>query len=178
MSPTTPRQVQDLFRPLLGQLVWNVRGGYGSFLTLEFGKPHLSVREPMEPNPEGDARVRRALRRRRVSILGDWHLFIQYCDWRISVAGGSLDSQSIGSFPDECLADLDGQRLVSLESGSLPNSWKFQFDLGGVLELWPSTAYAATDDLWHLRSWNGDIAALQGDGAIVFEHAASADPME
>lgn len=173
MSVSTPMQkVQGLFRPLIGQLVWNVRGGYGSFLTLEFGKPHMSVREPTGPNPESDARVQRNLRRRHVSILGDWHLFIQYCDWKISVADGSLDSQSIGTSPDECLIDLDGQRLVSLEGASLPNSWKFQFDLGGELEVWPSAEYEATDDLWHLRSWNGDIAALQSDGTIVFEKAA------
>ena len=88
------------------------------------------------------------------------------------MAGGSVDSQSIGTAPDECLADLDGQRLVSLDNGPLPNSWKFQFDLGGVLEVWPWTAYEPTDDLWHLRSWNDDIAALQSDGTITFEKAA------
>lgn len=172
MSVTTPRQqIQGLFRPLIGQLAWNVRGGYGSFLTLEFGKPHIVVREPIVPSPGRSERVQRALRRRRVYVVGDWSLFIQYCDWKISVADGSLDSQSIGTAPDECLADLDGQRFVSLDSGPLPNSWKIQFDLGGTLEVWPSTAYEATDDLWHLRSWNGDIAALQSDGTITFEKA-------
>jgi hypothetical protein len=30
------QQIQDLFKPFLGQLAWNIRGGVGSRLTLEF----------------------------------------------------------------------------------------------------------------------------------------------
>jgi hypothetical protein len=166
-ATTSKQQVSGLFKPLIGQLVWNVRGGHGSFITLEFGEPHLSVREPVEPNHARGARVQRALRRRRVSILGDWSLFVQYCDWKISVADGSVDSQSIGTSSNECLADLDGQRLVSLESAARFNSWKFQFDLGGMLEVWPSAAYGPTDDLWHLATWNDGTAALTADGTVV-----------
>jgi hypothetical protein len=168
---TPAQEIQDLFRPVIGQLVWNVRGGHGSFLTLEFGKPHLAVREPIEAKPERSARERRQLQRRRVHVVGDWHLWIQYGDWNVSVSNGSLESGSLGSSSNECLLDLDGQRLVSVASGSLPNSWKFKFDLDGALEVWPSTAYEATDPLWSLHSWNGDIAALRSDGTVVFEKA-------
>lgn len=169
MTPAT--RIQDLFKPLLGQLAWGVRCGYGSFLTLEFGKPHIAVKEPIVASPGSSERVRRALRRRRVSAVGDWHLWIQYCEWKISVVDGSQDSRSVGISADECLLDLDGQRLVSMATGSLPNSWKFAFDLGGALEVWPSTEYEATDDMWSLYGWNGDggdlrfIAALRSDGA-------------
>jgi hypothetical protein len=136
MIPT--QQVQDLFKPLLGQFAWNVDGGVGSMLTLEFGAPHILVREPRVPSPGGSERVRRHLRRRHVSVVGDWHLWIQYCDWKISVADGSCDSENFDwRRPDECLGDLDGQRLIGVGVGSLPNSWKFEFDLGGALGLWP-----------------------------------------
>jgi hypothetical protein len=173
MIVTTPmQQIQELVRPLIGHLVWNIRGGHGSFLTLEFGNPHLTIREPKVPSPERDAKVRRALGRRRVFVVGDWSLFIQYCDWKISVGDSSIDSQSIGVSTDECLLDLEGQRFVSLEGADLPNSWKFQFNLGGKFEIWPSAAYQPTDDLWSLRTWNGDVAALQTDGRITFEKAA------
>ena len=62
----------------------------------------------------------------------------------------------------------------ALGSGSLPNSWKFEFDLGGVLELWPSTEYKAADNLWSLYRWSANpedlrfVAAVQSDGALVF----------
>jgi hypothetical protein len=104
-----------------------------------------------------------------VFVVGDWHLFIQYCDCKISVSGNSLDSQNASSSPDECLLDLDGQRLVSVGNGSSANSWKFQFDLGGILEVWPSATYEPSDDMWSLSAWNGDIAAMRSDGAAVFE---------
>jgi hypothetical protein len=171
-TKTSTQQAKNLFRPLLGQLAWRVRGGYGSFLTLEFGAPHLAVREPITPKHARSKNVKRVLRRRHVSILGDWHLWIQYCDWKITVAGGSLDSETIGtSSPEDCLFDLDGQRLISVESGTLPNSWQFQFDLGGALELWPSATYEPHDHLWSLHPWDGDIASLQADGTLTFEKA-------
>jgi hypothetical protein len=169
---TPAQQIQDLFKPLVGQLVWNVHGGVGSFLTLEFGKPHLAIREPIEAKPERSARARRQLGRRRVHVLGDWHLWIQYSDWKVTVSAGSLESGTVSSSSDEYLLDLDGQRLDSVASGSSPNSWTFVFDLGGVLEVWPSTAYETANHLWSLHSWDGDIAALRGDGTIDFEKAA------
>jgi hypothetical protein len=167
------QQIQNLFKPLKGQMAWNVRGGHGSFLTFEFGEPHVSVREPIVPQPTSSARAQRNLKRRQVSIVGDWHLFVQYCDWKISVVEGSLDSKAVTSSHDECLADLDGQRLVAVASGPLPNSWKFEFDLGGLLEIRPSATYEPTDDMWSLHRWNGDIAAVQNDGTLAFEKAAA-----
>jgi hypothetical protein len=171
MTPT--QQVQDLFKPLLGQFAWSVDGGVGSMLTLEFGAPHIIVREPIVPRNATSERVRRHLRRRHVRVGGDWHLWI-YCDWKISVADGSSDSENFDwRQPDECLNDLDGQRLVGVGPGSLPNSWKFEFDLGGALELWPSIEYEATDNLWSLYRWSAApdsrfVAAAQSDGALVF----------
>lgn len=172
---TTTQQVQDLFKPLLGHAAWSVRGGVGSMLTLEFGAPHIIVREPKVPNPKRSERVRRLLGRRHVSVRGDWHLWIQYCEWKITVSDGSCDSEGFAwRQPDECLADLDGQRLIGVGGGSLPNSWRFEFDLGGTLELWPSTEYEATDNLWSLYRWNANpeesrfVAAMQSDGDLVF----------
>jgi hypothetical protein len=59
----------------------------------------------------------------------------------------------------------------------LPNSWKFEFDLGGVLELWPSTEYKPTNDLWGLYAWDGEtqqsrfIVSVHNDGTVNFEDA-------
>ena len=120
-------QIQDLFKPLLGHFAWNVRGGVGSMLTLEFGAPHVIVREPIVPRAATSERVRRLLRRRHITVVGDRDLFIQYCGWKISVSAGSSDSESFDwRRPDECLGDLDGQRLIGVGVGSLPNSWKFE----------------------------------------------------
>jgi hypothetical protein len=43
--PTAPI-FHKVFCEIYGKPCWNVKPGYGSFFTLEFGKPHLDVHEP------------------------------------------------------------------------------------------------------------------------------------
>jgi hypothetical protein len=161
-------QARDLWRPLIGQLVWGVRRGVETSLTMEFGSPHLSIREPIVANPQHTARVRRNLARRRVYVVGDWHFWIQYGEWKLSTADGVLESRNSAHTPfEECLVDLEGQHLLSVESGSDPNSCVFNFDRDGVLEIRPSAK--VPDTQWSLHSWEGDIASYGDDGQITFE---------
>ena len=44
LGMTATQRIQHPFRPVIGQLAWSVRGGHGSFHTLEFGKPHIAIR--------------------------------------------------------------------------------------------------------------------------------------
>jgi hypothetical protein len=44
---TLPTQIERVVRRLYGKPCWGVKPGFGSFLTLEFGKPNLEVREPV-----------------------------------------------------------------------------------------------------------------------------------
>ena len=164
------KQIKEFFAPFIGQLVWQVRRGHGSFITMEFGAPHLAVREPIVVRPDSAESVRRNLQRRHVDITGDWHFWVQYGDWRISTRNGVLTSDhSPGSVFDECLSDLEGQRLVSVDPGIRERSCAFRFDLGGSLEIWPSTEIP--DDQWSLYSWDGEIVTCGNDGALIFERA-------
>ncbi len=105
-----------------------------------------------------------------MTLTGDWHFWVQYGDWKISTAEGILTSDDRpGSELDECLRDLDGQRLVSVRFGSRKGSCAFDFDLGAALEIWPSEEIS--DDQWSLHSWNGDIVSCRNDGVLVFEKA-------
>src|SRR5665213_1331063 len=61
----------DAFLPIVGQVAWSVRRGYGTFLTMEFGSPHLIIREPIVASSDASDRVKRNLAKRRVSIVGD-----------------------------------------------------------------------------------------------------------
>jgi hypothetical protein len=164
------KQISEVFVPLIGRLVWNVRRGHGSFLTLEVGEPHLSVREPIN-SASSSARVRSMLRRRRVFVVGDWHFWVKYGEWELSTASGVLGSRtSPGSPNDERLGELDGQKLHSVGHGRLPGALVLTFDLGAKLEIWPSAEIP--DDQWCLHGWDGNIAACQADGTLVFEKAA------
>jgi len=160
-------QVFDLWSPLIGRLAWGVRRGHGSFVTMEFGLPHLVVREPMESRSRF-SKVQRLLKRRAVYVEGDWHFSIVYGDWKLTTVNGVLSSEDgPNSALDEVLHDLDGQRLISLERGDRPASYVWKFDLGGILEISPSVDIP--DDLWTLHRFNKDIIACGPDGWLTSE---------
>ncbi len=107
-------------------------------------------------------------------MTGDWHLWVQYGDWTLSTFGGSLTSEDApGSPSDECLRDLDGQRFVSVDRGETKGSCAFRFDLGGVLEIRPSTEMP--DDQWSLHIWKSEIVSYTSDGRLVFDKPAPDD---
>jgi hypothetical protein len=112
--------------------------------------------------------------RRTVHVTGDWHLWVQYGDWILSTAAGALTSEDPpGSPQDECLRDLDGQRLLSVDRTTKPHSCAFRFDLGGVLEVWPSDEIP--DDQWVLHIWKTEIVSYTSDGRLVFDKPAPDD---
>ena len=78
------KQLDAVFFPVIGRLAWNVRRGEGRYLTMEFGKPHLSVREPFNLRSEASQRVQRLSRMRGAYVSGDWSLFIRG-DWKVAV---------------------------------------------------------------------------------------------
>src|SRR5436305_1318277 len=78
------------FVPLIGLPAWFVHQGYGSFLTLEFGAPHLRVREPRAARGNVSEKVKKLFLKRRVSVKGEWHLWIYCCQWRVSDDGQEI----------------------------------------------------------------------------------------
>ena len=162
------QDIPSIWQHLLGEIAWGVGRGHGSFLHLEFGSPHISVREPATPRAATSSKAQRVLLRRHVHIEGDWTLWIEYGDWRLQTAHGELDSEvSPCSLADECLSDLDGQQLLAVDAGPRPNSTVFRFDLGAVLQVWPSAEISDTQ--WTLKSRDGFVAFFGHDGSLRVE---------
>jgi hypothetical protein len=160
--------VQELFHPIIGEIAWCVARGHGSFLRLEFGQPHLSVREPIAAGAEASSKVRRELARRKVFVLGDFTLWLEYGDWSLHTTAGALDSNmSPSRLRDQCLRDLEGQKLLSVEKTGDDNSLLLTFDLGATLVIKPSRTIV--DDVWSLHAWAGPIASYRPDGTIIVE---------
>lgn len=161
-------RVINPLKPITGLPAWQVRRGHGSFLTMEFGMPHLSVTEPIIASPGSSERVRRHLKRRRVFVSGDWHFWVQYGNWLLVTGDGVLNSSDPPGSPlDECLGDLEGQRLLTVEAEKVSNCWTLAFDLGALLKIWPSVD--VPDDLWSLYIWEGAIISCQNNGKLVVE---------
>src|SRR5262245_1689377 len=131
--------IERAFEPLYGKICWNVRKGIGSFLTFQFGEPHLRIaREPNAPGAHEAAGLERFLARRHVSVLGDWSLWIYCCDWKFFLRDALLgDCESETEEIQKIAADLDGQALTGVRVTSTSQTI-FTFDLGARLETEPN----------------------------------------
>lgn len=150
---------------MYGKLCWQVEQGYGSFLTFEFGVPHLHIREPRKATKQAPESVRKNAARRHVYVHGDWHFWVYLCDWRISSQGQLLaDHTSTRRTIKKATTELNGQALVQLTVEEDLIS-VLEFDLGGKLEIIPNAEhYDKTADLWFLYEPNGDVFTLRADG--------------
>jgi hypothetical protein len=165
--------VHEVFQPLIGKLAWQVRRGYGSFLTMEFGDPHLEIRQPRALDASAPHRVRENFARRRVTVVGQWHFWIQYCDWVIKTPNHAISSEKTDNpdLVDACLEELDGQALTAVEEDAVARC-RLQFDLGGVIDISPSTEDSgSTDesdkDLWAVHCHGGPIFLCRANGQVL-----------
>ena len=164
--PAAPRSIdpifEDVFQKVYGLPGWRVSPGWGSFLTFEFGTPHLEIREPITPKGNISEKVRRDLARRAVRINGEWHLWINCCNWKV-FAKRKLIGESTSRRSYQTAADfLDGQKLTRVSIHPQDVRSVFEFDLGGRLETRP---YDAGSEQWMFfdRS-RRKVLTLRADG--------------
>lgn len=127
-----------VFSRLYGKPCWSVWKGIGSFLTLNFGKPHLRIREPIAAHPGASKYVRESLERRNAIVKGDWRLWIYCCDWEVRNKGRLIGrSSSSDKRIEQTARFLNGEKLVHFTL--LPKGVRcvFEFDLRTVLETKP-----------------------------------------
>jgi hypothetical protein len=105
-------KIERIVRRLYGKPFWGVKPGHGSFLTLEFGKPNLEIREPTAAGKSASAKVREKLAHRSVQVHGEWHLWIYCCNWEV-VSGSKRIGDSSTKLKIRCAAEyLNGQKLT------------------------------------------------------------------
>ena len=149
-----------VFRKLYNLPCWNVKPGYSSFLTFEFGQPHLRIDEPRKPKGEVSPRVRKLLARRRIYVHGDWHLWIYCCDWGVFESGKIVGDCSSKSRIQKAAWALDGQKLVAVTIVPRGTRSIFEFDLGGRLETRP---YDRRSEQWMLYCPSGRVLTFRAD---------------
>jgi len=160
--------LSKVFRPLYGMPSWNVHRGWGSFLTFEFGEPHLDIREPQRPKHKVSRKVRRLLARRLVTVKGDWHLWIYCCNWRVRVGNRVVGDTRSKAAIDRAARELDGQALKRAVALPQPGCSRFEFDLGGVLETQP---YDKESEQWFLYDPEGYVLTMRWDGLCSYKRA-------
>ena len=148
-------RLEKAFSQIYGEPCWNVRKGVGSFLTLEFGEPKLSIHEPTSTR-----------KRRLVNVRGAWHFWVYCCNWKYFDNDQLLGhNESLTKEIEKIARNLDGQAIqkatVTTEETVL------EFDLGGRLVLIPNkTDYDDKEktEQWMLFMPNGEVCTLRADG--------------
>jgi hypothetical protein len=151
---------QKVFSEVYGHPCWNVKPGYGSFLTLEFGRPHLDVREPSIANKDASLRVRRLLAHRSVFVHGEWHLWIYCCAWEVLSNGKHIGNGSTKLEMRRAAKVLDGQKLVQFSFAAKQVRCIFEFDLGATLQTEP---YDRKGEQWMLHTPKKKVLTLRAD---------------
>jgi len=160
------------FRVLLGKPCWGVQYDRQLNLSMHFGKPSLKIREPFETDSKSDL-VRRMASRRRVTVRGQWWLWIHCCHWRLT-SGDVVLATGASSFRriERVIKQLDGQKLASVAVEPETGATRFEFDLGCVLHC-RRLARNSDAELWMLYKPNGYVLSIGGDGTISHERGVS-----
>jgi hypothetical protein len=161
---------KTLFAPIIGLPCWNVKPGYGTFLTLEFGEPIEHVREPIESDSK-NARVRELLAKRHVSVHGEWHLWIYGCRWRVfvgeQVVGYSDLEGSTKYWMENAAVTVDGKTLTAVALDPQRVTSVFTFSEDTRLETEP---YDDESEQWNLYMPDGYVLCFEADGSLTWVH--------
>ena len=151
---------QKVFRQIYGKPCWNVKPGYGSFFTLEFGRPHLDIHEPTVASKGASQRVRKLLARRSVFVHGEWHLRIDSCAWEVLFNGRHVGNGSTKVGMRHAADLLSGQKLIQFSFSPKDVQCVFAFDLGGALRTVP---YDRKGEQWVLHTPEHRALTLRAD---------------
>ena len=160
-------QTLDILFSLRGKYVWSVRCGEYGVLRLDFGSPHLSVREP-SPTTGKSWRLALALQRRLVIPTGEWHLFVEAGLWSVE-AGGVRCSRTDQQFDTRAFNQLDGQKLISATYAPASAGWLFTFDLSGTLLIREQHLEEDEDTQWTLFFERGGSLSCEAGNQFFLE---------
>ena len=156
--------VASVFAPLIGQVAWQVRADEHGCVMMEFGAPHLEIREPKQARAGSSAKVQRLLARRTVAVLGDWHLWIESGYWTLKTRNGATSSgRRTKDLWQAWMDDVAGQKITHADSDA-SGALTLRFDMGAVLEVRPDNAHAR--GCWSLHPWQGAVVSCDADGHI------------
>ena len=154
---TTSEILSEYLGSLRDLPCWGVRHGFGSFLTFNFGEPHLNIREA---NPTAKLASRK---RRRVRVRGEFYIWIEQCEWYILVNGKEVAwSESDDATISKAVYQLDSQKLQRILLDFEHGAASFIFESNGELSIQRYDDFREKDSLWHLFSRNYAVSQLAG----------------
>lgn len=161
-----------LLTAITGAHVWGVQLGADHALRMDFGQPHLYIREPYPPRAGASQRVRAVAESRLVIPEGEWHLFIESGHWQVrAFSQACVRPDADAASARQVLLALDGQILTAVTFDETSLDWVFMFDLGGELRIGPgcdrSSPTWQNEPQWTLFSVRQPAASYTNGGALV-----------
>ena len=153
----------EYFNPLLGEVCWGIDWDPQLNLSMNFGRPHLRVREPRETESKFK-RIRDLYARRVVTLRGDWWLWIFCAYWKLSIRGKvAARGSSTPAAIKRALHLLKGQRLASVTIDPRNGRTSLEFDLGASLEV-RRFDNSGDSDMWLLYKPRNRVLSVRGNG--------------
>jgi hypothetical protein len=176
MMGSQMESLDDILATLIGKIAFSLKQSYGSFFFVEFGGPHLRLREPIEPKPEASEKAKTSLRRRRVHVVGTWSLFVQDCNWTLTNEQQSVCQADAPENMENLFRGVEGQYLISARIDHATKTCTLEFDLGASLKLWPRIDRNPdpSEDQWRLNFLDRSSVGYTNDGSIAIESAPDA----
>jgi hypothetical protein len=144
--------IRQKIAPLIGLQSWGGTLGYGSFITIEFGKTL-----PLSHEKE--------------KLHGEWYLWIYCCAWFLEKNGGFLAGcEDERSDLATIIPQINGGILLSVEIIPPAFETKFRFDNGFILHTFP--IYSTESKHWLLYTPDGNVLVI-GPGSSWSYHRAS-----
>ncbi|MDY7010679.1 MAG: hypothetical protein SVV80_07995 [Planctomycetota bacterium] len=161
--------IDRTFQQLYGQLCWGVHYDRQLNLSMNFGDPHLKIRE-LDRAKSKSVLLGLYDSRRLITVRGRWWLWIYCSYWKISYKGklvvtGASSIRRILQAAEE----LKGQKLVQVDVNKDTGATRFVFDLGGVLDV-RRFERNSKDEIWILYKPNGYVLSVSGNGT--YDHGA------
>jgi hypothetical protein len=147
----TVLDAEESVRQLVGKPAWGSRIGFGTFLTIEFGKrirPLVKIAVPS----------------------GEWHLWLYGCDWRIEQSGEVVAaSQDTREHLMAAARRLEGKILESVSLDSPAYDATYRFNGGVILRTFSIYSEEGGMRSWYLFTPVGKVLAV-GPGSILEWH--------
>ena len=114
--------IEEAISTFEGCIAWLPQRGIGTFLTVEFGSPVLITREPiLRPG------VHDSLRRRRVTVSGDKHLWVQADHWVLKSDAWTVAASDDPALITKQLNVIAGQRLLKVDVSDSGTNFSFEY---------------------------------------------------
>ncbi len=157
--------IDSSFQQLYGNPCWGLRYDRQLNLSMNFGVPSLDIREPFTTDSSSET-VQQMAARRRVTVRGEWFLWIYQCYWSLNSAERQL-ATGASSYRriERAMSQLEGQKLVSIAIDPETCATRFAFDLGCVLKC-RRFEPGSEQELWMLYEPRGFVLSVCGNGQI------------